>query len=134
MENKNSITIFIDNDKRPIANFETPVSFELDTRKLTDGKHILTIVSKDSGGREGVKKIPFTVRNGPAIAIEGLSDNDDVDGIIALMINGYSKGSQQKFNMDGIETPRTAPTWLWILIILFIGWAVYYLIVNVSDT
>lgn len=132
MENKNIIAIFIDDDKQPVATFAAPVHFELDTRKLVDGEHILKIVSKDAQGREGLKKVPFTVRNGPSIAVEGLNDNDNVDGILSLMINAYSKGNQQKFNMDGIETPRTTPTWIWLLLIVFFGWAVYYLITNFS--
>lgn len=132
MEHNNSITIFIDDEKYPIANFETPVSFEIDTTKLVDGEHILTVVSKNITGGEGIKKIPFTVRNGPAIAVDGLYDNEKVDGIISLMINSYSKGNQQKFNMDGIETPKYTPTWLWILLILFIGWGAFYLIANFS--
>ena len=36
-----------------------PVSFDLDTKKLTDGKHVLRIVSKDPRGKEGIKYIPF---------------------------------------------------------------------------
>lgn len=37
-------------------------------------------MSKDPSGREGVRKTPFIVRNGSDISIEGLSENDVVDG------------------------------------------------------
>lgn len=129
-DDKAKIILFIDNDIQPIAEFETPIQFELDTNKLTDGEHILKIVSKSSTGREGVKKIKFTVRNGPSIAIEGIKENVTVDGVIPLMINAYDKGDQKKFIIIGSETPHSIPSWLWILLIAFIAWALYYLITN----
>ncbi len=132
MEGKNKIMIFLDDEKQPIATFSAPVNFELDTRKIVDGEHILTIVSKDISEKEGIRKIPFEVRNGPAIAVEGLKDHEKVDGIISLMINAYGKGNQTKFNIEGIETPQSVPTWLWVLIMSFVGWALYYLITNLS--
>lgn len=132
MEDKNKIMIFLDDEKQPIASFSAPVNFELDTKKIVDGEHILTIVSKDISGKEGIRKIPFEVRNGPAIAVEGLKDHEKVDGIISLMINAYGKGNQTKFNIEGIETPQSVPTWLWVFIMSFLGWALYYLITNFS--
>jgi hypothetical protein len=132
MEAKSTISIFIDDEKQPIASFATPVNFELDTRKLTDGQHTLTIVSKDMTGKEGLRKIPFLVRNGPAISIEGIKENDIVDGIVSLMINAYGKGLQKKFIIEGSETPQTVPSWIWILLIAFICWAIYYFVTSFS--
>lgn len=129
-DDKSKIILFLDNDVQPIAEFETPIQFELDTNKLTDGEHILKVVSKSSTGREGIKKIKFTVRNGPSIAIEGIKENATVDGVIPVMINAYDKGNQKKFIIVGSETPRSIPSWLWILLIAFIAWALYYLITN----
>jgi ABC-type uncharacterized transport system ATPase subunit len=129
-EEKSKITLFVDNDLQPIAELNTPVQFELDTRKLTDGEHVLKIVSKSPTGREGLKKINFIVRNGPAIAIEGINENEVVDGVIPLMINAYDKGNQKKFIITGSETPQSIPSWLWILLVAFFGWAVFYLITN----
>ena len=91
-EDKSKIVVFVDDDSQPIAEFMAPVQFELDTRKLTDGEHTLKLVSKSPTGREGIRKIKFIVRNGPAIAIEGILENAIVDGIIPLMINAYDKG------------------------------------------
>lgn len=105
-EDKSRITIFVDDDAQPIAELAAPVQFELDTRKLIDGEHVLKIVSKSPTGREGIKKIKFIVRNGPAISVEGLSDNDNVDGVLPIMINAYDKGNQKKFVIDGSETPK----------------------------
>ncbi|MCC6288854.1 MAG: cytochrome C [Chitinophagaceae bacterium] len=127
MKDNSTIFIFIDDDSRPVAEVLSPVSFELDTRKLTDGEHILKIVSKDPSGKEGIRKIPFVVRNGPAIAVEGISENAVVDGVLPLMINAYGKGDQKSFLIEGSETPQSIPSWVWILIIGFTGWAMYYL-------
>ena len=132
MEDKNKITIFLDDDLQPIATFSAPVNFELDTRKIVDGEHVLIIIGKDISGKEGIRKIPFEVRNGPAIAVEGLNDHEKVDGILSLMINSYGKGNQSKFNIEGIETPQSVPTWLWVLIMSFVCWTMYYLITNFS--
>ncbi|SRR5690554_297872 len=127
-EEKSKVTIFIDDERQPIAELSTPVQFELDTRKLTDGEHTLRVVSKSPTGREGLKKIKFMVRNGPAIAIEGLADNGVVDGVIPLMINAYDKGNQKKFLIEGSESPHSVPSWLWIILVAFLGWAAYYTI------
>src|ERR1043166_3330597 len=128
MEDKSTIIIFIDDGPKPIASFISPVHFEFDTRKLVDGSHTLKIVSKDPTGKEGVRIIPFEVRNGPAIAIDGIKSNAIVDGVLPLMINAYGKGDQKKFLIEGSETPQSIPSWVWILIIGIAGWAFYYLI------
>lgn len=131
-EDKSKVLLFVDDDLQPIAEMYAPVQFELDTRKLTDGEHTLKLVSKSPTGREGIKKIKFIVRNGPAIAIEGLAENQVVDGTIPLMINAYDKGNQKKFIIEGSETPQSIPNWLWIIVIGFFGWAAYYMITNFS--
>lgn len=127
MSDKSIIFIFIDDDIKPIVEVQSPVSLELDTRKLTDGHHVLKIVSKDPTGKEGIRKIPFVVRNGPAITIEGIKENAIVDGILPLMINAYGKGDQKSFLIEGSETPQSIPWWVWILIIGFAGWTLFYL-------
>ncbi|MBC7426865.1 MAG: cytochrome C [Bacteroidia bacterium] len=129
---KSRITLFVDDELKPIAEMAAPVQFDLDTRKLTDGEHTLKLVSKSPTGREGIRKIKFIVRNGPAIAVEGISDNAVVDGVLPLMINAYDKGNQKKFVIEGSETPQSVPSWLWILLIFFMGWAAFYVITNFS--
>jgi hypothetical protein len=130
--NQSKVLLFIDDDKQPIAELNTPINFELDTQKLCDGDHTLKIVSKAPTGKEGIRIIPFTVRNGPAIAIEGLRDNDVVDGVLPLMINSYDKGDSKQFIITGSETPQSIPHWIWVLIIIFFGWAGYYFISSFS--
>jgi hypothetical protein len=132
MQNQSSIFIYLDEEPKPIGEYKVPINFELDTTKIVDGEHTLKIVSKNNLGKEGIRKIPFTVRNGPAIAIEGIADNAVVDGILPLMINAYSKGDQKKFLIEGSETPHSVPAWLWMVIILFIGWAMYYFVISLN--
>lgn len=130
MEDKSFVTLFIDDEPQPIGTFPAPVSFELDTKKLTDGRHILKVVSQDHRGKEGIKTIPFIVRNGPAIAIEGIKKDEVVDGVLPLMINAYGKGDQKTFMLQGSETPQSIPAWFIILLIAFTAWAVFYLITS----
>lgn len=132
MEDKSKIVVFIDDEEQPVAAFTSPVNFELDTRKLVDGKHTLKIVSKDPTGKEGIRLIPFEVRNGPAIEVEGIRENAVVDGVLPIMINAYGKGDQKIFLIEGSETPKSIPSWVWILIIGFVGWALYYLFTYLS--
>lgn len=127
MNKKSKIYIFIDEDVVPIAEVCSPITFDLDTQKLVDGKHTLKIISKDPNGKEGIKIIPFEVRNGPAIDITGIQENAVVDGLVPVMINAYGKGNQGHFLIEGSETPQSIPWWVWILIIGFAGWAIYYL-------
>ncbi len=126
MSKKSKVFIFIDDAEQPVAEFDAPIRFELDTRKLVDGEHTLRIVGKDPSGKEGIRIIPFVVRNGPAIAIEGLKKDEVVDGVLPIMINAYGKGDQHSFLIEGSETPHSIPSWFWALIILFFGWALYY--------
>ena len=128
MVNSSSIIIFLDDEVQPLGTFGSPINFELDTRKLVDGEHQLKIVSKDPQGIEGIRIVPFTVRNGPDISIEGIKENSVVDGVIPIMISAYGKGDKKIFLIEGSETPRSIPGWVWITHILFGGWAIYYLI------
>ncbi|QCX53892.1 cytochrome C [Elizabethkingia sp. JS20170427COW] len=120
--------LYIDNEKSPIAELEAPVTFNLDTTKLADGEHTLKIVSK-SEGKEGLKIINFTVRNGPIIHIVGLSDKEVVNGSLPIMLNSYNNiTDNHSFAIKGSESPRTIPIWVWVIILAFVAWAAYYII------
>ena len=127
MEGKSKIRIFLDDHPQPIAEVMSPINFELDTKKLVDGPHTLKIVGKDPTGKEGIRIIPFVVRNGPAIEVEGISEDAVVDGVIPIMVNAYGKGDQHSFLIEGSETPQSIPSLVWVLIIAFAGWAFFYL-------
>lgn len=126
MKDKSTLILFIDDEPRPIAELPSPVTFELDTTRLVDGPHTLKIVSRDPSGKEGIRLIPFEVRNGPAISVEGIREDTVVDGVLPLMINAYGKGDQKSFIITGSETPQSIPYWIFILLILFVAWAIYY--------
>lgn len=128
MEAKSQIYIFMDEEVNPLVVVTAPIHIEIDTRKLVDGKHSLKLVSKDPSGKEGIRIIPFEVRNGPAIAVEGIQENAVVDGVVPIMINAYGKGDQKSFLISGSKTPQTIPFWVWILLICFIAWSLYYLV------
>lgn len=132
MSTQSSVLIFIDDEQKPYGEYLAPINFELDTRKLVDGDHVLKIVSKDPLGKEGIRKIPFVVRNGPSVAVEGINENDVVDGIIPIMINAYGKGDQKIFLIEGSETPRSIPSWVWAIVIGFAGWAIYYAVISMN--
>lgn len=133
MEEKHNakVLLFIDNEPNPIAELQTPITFNLDTSKLVDGNHTLKIVSK-FGKSEGLKKIQFIVRNGPIIHLEGLSDNEVVNGTIPIMLNSYDTGKSQSFIIRGSENPRTIPVWVWVIALVFVAWAAFYAITNFS--
>ena len=130
MKKNSAVFIFLDDEIQPFGEFVVPINFELDTTKLVDGPHVLKIVSKDPNGKEGIRKISFIVRNGPSIAVEGIADNDIVDGVIPIMINAYGKGDQKEFLIEGSETPQSTPAWFWAIIIGFVGFAIYYFTVE----
>jgi len=126
-----AVFLYIDEEPDPIAELQTPIVFNLDTTKLTDGDHILKIVSK-FGNKEGLKIVQFTVRNGPIIHLEGLSDQETVNGILPLMLNAYDTGKNQSFIIKGSENPRTIPVWVWVIALIFVAWAAFYIVTNFS--
>ena len=134
MSTQSRVLIFIDDERKPYGEYLAPINFELDTRKLVDGDHILKVVSKDPLGKEGIRKIPFVVRNGPSVAVEGLNENDIVDGVIPIIINAYGKGDQKIFLIEGSETPRSIPAWVWAIVIGFVGWAIYYAVISMNTS
>ena len=125
------VLLYIDDESNPVAELQTPVIYNQDTTKLTDGFHTLKIVSKFDR-KEGVKVINFSVRNGPIIHIEGLSDNETVSGTLTLMLNAYDTGRNQSFIIKGSENPRTIPVWVWVIALVFVAWAAFYLVTNFS--
>ncbi|MCL1641547.1 cytochrome C [Elizabethkingia sp. HvH-WGS333] len=132
MSKHNAIVfLYIDGESNPIAELQTPIVFNLDTTKLADGEHTLKIVSKFDN-KEGLKIIRFNVRNGPIIHMEGLSDNETVNGTLPLMLNAYDTGRNQSFIIKGSENPRTIPVWVWVIALVFIAWAAFYIVTNFS--
>lgn len=128
MEDKRIIKVFLDGEAHPFAEFAPPVKFVLDTTKIPDGKHSLKVVARSSKGVEGVKTIPFEVRNGPDISVVGLKENEVVDTQIPITINAYGSETNDEFIIRGSETPKAIPAWVWALLISFVGFAFFYFI------
>lgn len=128
MDNSRVVKIFLDSDPNPFAEFTPPVKFMFDTTKLTDGEHTMKIIAKSTNGTEGIRVIPFEVRNGPAISIHGIQENEIIDAQIPITINAYGSERNDVFVITGSETPKAIPAWIWALLISFIGFAMFYFI------
>ena len=126
MKDNRIVKVYLDDETVPFAEFAPPVKFELDTTKITDGKHKLRIVAKSTRGVEGIRIVPFVVRNGPTIAIVGLADNEEVTQQIPITINAYGSETDDQFVIRGSETPKAIPAWVWALVISFIAFAAAY--------
>ena len=127
-ETDKTIRIFLDDEPRPFAEFESPVKFVLDTTKIPDGKHQLKIVANSTNGNEGIKIIPFEVRNGPTISVLGLKKGEVVDSKVPITINAYGSERNDIFVISGSETPKAIPAWIWAMVVLFIAFSIFYLI------
>lgn len=122
------VKVYLDDETNPFTEFTPPAKFQLDTTKIPDGKHELRIVARSSRGVEGVRVVPFTVRNGPTIAIVGLKDNEEINEQIPITINAYGSETDDQFVIRGSETPKAIPAWVWALVISFIAFGAAYLI------
>lgn len=128
MNDSRKVRVFLDENPVPFAEFSPPVKFVLDTTKIPDGKHQLKIVAKSSSGLEGIKTVPFEVRNGPSISVLGLQDGDVVTDQVPVTINSYGSERNDFFLIRGSETPKGIPSWVWAIVISFIGFALFYFI------
>lgn len=126
MEKERIIKVFLDEEKQPFAAFSPPVKFVLDTTKIPDGKHQLKIIAKSSNDVEGIKIIPFEVKNGPEISVIGLKDNEIIDNKTSIIINAYGSETNDKFIIKGSENPKAIPAWIWALLIIIIAFAMFY--------
>lgn len=125
---QNKIKIYLDESEEAIAVYSPPAKFELDTTILDDGEHKLTVIANNEDGKKSIKNIKFIVRNGPGIAIQGLKENDTVDGKVSLLINAYGASAKEKWEPTTAETPSPIPSWIWIVFILIVAWAMFYFI------
>ena len=103
-----------------------PATLELDTEGLADGPHRLRVHAIEDSGTVGVEEIPFTVRNGPGIAVVGLSDGDTVRGRIPLLVNAFASRPGDAFEPARAETPAPIPTWAWVLFLVVVAWGMWY--------
>src|SRR2546422_11253918 len=120
------IEIFLDDESVPRQTLRPPATLELDTEGLTDGPHRLRVHAIGDSGTVGVEEIPFTVRNGPGIAVVGLSDGDTVRGRVPLLVNAFASRPGEAFEPERAETPAPIPTWSWVLFLVVVAWGMWY--------
>jgi len=126
-DNSNLIHVYLDDGDDPIVSYRPPVRFELDTTQLEDGPHKLKVVATDASGHEGVRTIPFEVRNGPGIDVEGLQDNDMLEGKVPILLNAYGGAKEPFWEPSRAETPAPVPTWAWVLLLVVVAWSAFYI-------
>jgi len=120
------VEIYLDNNPEPIGVYRPPARFDLDTEGLPDGPHELRIVATDPPGHRGVRRIPFEVRNGPGIAVDGLRPGDVVEGRVSVLVNAFGAAYDEHWEPARAETPAPIPTWAWVLFIGVVAWAMFY--------
>lgn len=125
---KNYVYVYLDDHQEPIASYAPPVRFELDTTQLEDGPHVLRVEAYDAFGHKGVRTVPFTVRNGPGIAVEGIAHNDVLDGTIPILVNSYGGANEPNWEPSRAETPAPIPTWIWVLVVALVAWGTFYFV------
>lgn len=120
------IDVFLDGEETPMVSHRPPARFELDTSALADGPHTLRVEAYDSKGHRGVRTIRFTVRNGPGIAVNGLADDDVIEGKFPILVNSYGGAGEPHWEPAQAETPAPIPTWIWVMCIVIVAFAVFY--------
>lgn len=117
---------YLDDRDEPLFSQRPPVHLSFDTREIPDGDHVLRVEAWDQRGRKGIRAVPFTVRNGPAITVQGLDANEVVDGQIGLVVSAFGGAREENWEPSKAETPAPVPTWVWVLVICIVAWAMYY--------
>ncbi|MGH8507515.1 MAG: c-type cytochrome [Gammaproteobacteria bacterium] len=121
------IEVFIDGKTAPHCVLTPPETFSLDTTLLDDGPHVIRFKAIDTDGSISVREIPFTVRNGPGIAVHGIVDHDVVRERVSVLANAYSSTVGDTFEPMRIETPAPIPTWAWLVVLATFAWGMWYL-------
>ena len=126
------IEIFIDDEPAPRYTLVPPATLTLDTEGLVDGAHRLRVCAIEASGAVGVEEIPFTVRNGPGIAVVGLSGGETVRGTVPLVVNAYASRPGDVFEPVRAETPAPIPTWAWVLFLVVVAWGMWFVASELS--
>ncbi len=124
MDDAVSLSLFLDDATEAFATYRPPVTAELDTTILTDGRHVLRIRAQDAVGNIGLREIPFLVQNGPGITVTGLRANEQVAGLLQLDLNAFS--ASEPFDPIRAESSGPIPVWTWVMMALIAAWAGWY--------
>ena len=120
------IDLYVDEEREPRGSFDAPGTLDLDTTALDDGPHTLIVRAREAEGTPGLERIPFTVRNGPGIAIFGIREGETVRGRVPILVNAYSSRIGDEFEPVRAENPSPIPTWAFVLSLVVVAWASYY--------
>lgn len=118
------VRVFVDNEAQPVIDQELPATFDLDTKRLADGPHRLTVRAEDQRGIEGVEEIRFFVQNGPGIKVTGLRPGSTQTGQLHLKVDAFS--ADDPFDPRYAEARSAIPTWVWVLFLFVIAWIIFY--------
>ncbi len=121
------VRIYLDDGAEPVADYVPPITVNLDTHGLADGEHRLRIEARDRSGRVGLRHVPFEVRNGPGITLSGLRAGSIVRGMLNVTVNAF--GAEEPFEPRRAESPSPIPVWLWVLSLVIVAWATWYVAV-----
>ncbi len=127
------IEVFLDDQPDPIHILTPPEKFSLDTESIQDGDHSLTFKAIDDDGDVSQRSVPFTVQNGPEIAIHGIVEGDVLTGDVSILANAYGSKIGDVFEPVRMETPTPIPTWAWVLVLCVLAWGVGYISLELHD-
>src|SRR5262249_53232171 len=120
------IEIFIDDEPAPRYTLVPPATLTLDSEGVGGGPHHWRGRALGASGSVGVGESPFTVRNGPGIAVVGLSGGETVRGSVPLVVNASASRPGDVFEPVRAETPAPIPTWAWVLFLVVVAWGMWY--------
>jgi cytochrome c553 len=125
------IRVYVDDSTKPLAELSgSSGRVKLDTTSLPDGTHRLRFETVEGDRVTGRREIPFTVRNGPGIAVAGLSARDEVRGTLGLAVDATSAGIDADLDVRSLELHRGLPFWTGMLAVLIIALGALYLAVD----
>lgn len=117
------IEVYLDGSAEPLKVLkEPPYRFQLDTKGIPDGEHVLRVVTHFRGGGQEVREIPFTVNNYPEVLVLGLDEGGEVAGTVELRL---AVGEPEL----PVEPVRFNPIWYVVASVIVLGgiWAYFAL-------
>jgi cytochrome c553 len=125
------IRVYVDDSVKPVAELAgNSGRVKLDTTLIPDGAHRLRFETVEGDRVTGRREIPFTVRNGPGIAVAGLSPRDEVRGNVALAVDATDAGIDADLDVHSLELHRGLPFWTGILSVAIIALGALYLAID----
>ncbi len=81
------IEVYLDGGTEPVQVLtQPPFKVTYDTRSLSDGEHLLRVVTHYTNGAREVKEVPFKVANTPGVLLQGLEEGKEVSGTLDVTL------------------------------------------------